>query len=158
MKGGGKNQKPAALRKLHGSRTRPHHRRVVDALPVDALEPPPGLTDDELVFWRYYEPLLAAIKVLTAADRDTLAHHCIGLAQVQAIRTAQRTARYRRVLANSRTNPLDAQLRHWLQLTRLSAAELGLSPVSRARVTAAGPTQEIDELEAFITTPIRRVK
>jgi len=158
MRGGARQNKPTAVRKLHGSRSRPRHRRIVDLSPVDGLVPPPGLTDDELVFWRHYEPLLASVKVLTAADRDTLAHHCIGLAQVQAIRTAQRTARYRRVLANSRTNPLDAQLRHWLQLTRLSAAELGLSPVSRARVTAAGPTQEIDELEAFITTPIRRVK
>jgi phage terminase small subunit len=126
--------------------------------PVGTLAPPAGLTPVELALWAYYVPLLASVRVLTDVDRDTLAHHCIGLAQVQEIRAAQQAPSYRRLQAK-RTHPLDAQLRAWLQLTRLSAAELGLSPVSRARVAPAGPVQEIDALEAFIkTAPLHRVK
>jgi phage terminase small subunit len=125
--------------------------------PVSALEPPQSLTPVEREFWDYYMPKLAGVRVLTDVDRDMLAHHCIGLAQLREIRTAQQSPTYRRLVAK-RTNPLDAQLRAWLQLTRLSAAELGLSPVSRARVAPAGPAQEIDALEAFIKAPLRRVK
>jgi phage terminase small subunit len=157
MRGGPRRNKPEPLRTLHGSRKRPRHRPSVPLLPVGTLDPPAGLTPMELGLWAYYVPLLAGVRVLTDVDRDCLANHVIGLAQVREIRALQQAPSYRR-LAAKRTHPLDAQLRAWLQLTRLSAAELGLSPVSRARVASAGPAQEIDELEAFIKAPLRRVK
>lgn len=157
MRGGARNNKPEALRKLHHSRPRPRHRPAVLLEAVTALEPPLGLTAAELTFWRHYVPLLVGVKVLTAVDRDTLASHCIGLAQVQEIRAQQQKPQYRR-LVGKRTHALDAQLRAWLTLTRLSASELGLSPVSRARVAPIGPQTEDDELETFIKTPLHRVR
>jgi P27 family predicted phage terminase small subunit len=125
---------------------------------VTTLAAPETLTGTERAYWDFYMPRLAAVRVLTDVDRHSLANHCIALAQVVEIREAQQSPTYRR-LVSGRTNPLDAQLRAWLQIARLSAAELGLSPVSRARVTPAGPdTQETDDLDAFIATPLRRVQ
>jgi len=161
MKGGPRRNKPEALRARDNSRKRPRHRPAVALDAVTTMKVPQGLTNDEAAYWGYYEPILAGVKVLTAADRDMLRNHCIALAQVADIRTQQQQPDYRRVVlagTKATTNPLDVQLRSWLQLARLSAAELGLSPVSRARVGSAEPNSEVDELEAFIRTPLRAVK
>jgi phage terminase small subunit len=123
---------------------------VVEGLPVGALEPPPGLSPVEAELWGYYMPRLTAIKILTELDRQALAHFCISAAQVQRIRTAQQQPRPRKTL--------DSSLRQWLTVTRLAGAELGLSPMSRARVAPSGPPQERDDLETFIAAPLQRVK
>jgi phage terminase small subunit len=161
MKGGARRNKPEALRTRDNSRKRPRHRPAVALEAVTALAVPSDLTPSEAAFWRYYEGVLAGVKVLTAADRDTLRNHCIALAQVADIRTEQGRPDYRRVIqsgAKVMTNPLDVQLRSWLQLARLSAAELGLTPVSRTRIAPVSNETEVDELEAFIQTPLRRIK
>jgi len=149
MRGGPRNNKPAALRALHRSKTRPRHRQVVEGLPVGDLEPPAGLTSVEAGLWAYYMPRLAALKILTDLDRQALTHFCICAAQVQQIRTAQQRPRA--------PKGLDSSLRQWLTVTRLAGAELGLSPLSRARVAPAG-RQETDDLESFIQAPLRQVK
>jgi P27 family predicted phage terminase small subunit len=149
------------LRERDNSRKRPRHqpRIALDAVPTLAV--PPDLTAAEASFWTYYAAILAAVKVLTMADRDTLSNHCIALAQVAEIRAEQGRPGYQRVIQSgvkTTTNPLDVQLRSWLLLARQSAAELGLTPVSRTRIAPVGTEKEIDELEAFIQTPLRRVK
>ena len=126
---------------------------------------PRELSVAERRFWKYYMPKLTKVQVLTEVDRDSLADFCRARAEIADIREQQRAPEYRRVIlattaAGGRafSNPLDAQLRHWMQLARLAAAELGLSPVSRTRVAPAGDGTEQDDLEDFITAPIRRVK
>jgi P27 family predicted phage terminase small subunit len=170
VRGGPRRNKPAALRDVQGSRKRPNQRPAVALEAVTVLEAPPGLTEAELAFWSYYTPLLTAVRVLTAADRDVLADYCRARAEIADIRQ-QQAAPYRRVIltairddqghpvgVRAATHPLDAQLRMWLQVARLAGAELGLSPASRARVAPVGAHTEDDELEAFVNAPLRRVK
>jgi len=116
-------------------------------------------------------PKLAALRVLTELDRDVLADYCRSRAEIADIRAAQAAPEYLRLMMSvtvdgagnehfkAQTNPLDAQLRNWLTIARLAGAELGLSPVSRARVSPASQPDEKDELESYIQAPqIRRVK
>lgn len=157
MKGGPRRNKPAALRSLHGSKRRPHHRPAVDIKPASTMSMPPGLTRSERQFFRYYLRELVAVRVLTRLDRDALVNFARALAQIAEIRQAQQAPEYGRLTETGRA--LDAQLRHWMQIARLSGSELGLSPVARARVTPAGGTvDKEDELETFIKTPLHRVK
>ena len=170
VRGGPRTNKPAAVRELQGSRQRPNQRPAVPLVPVTTLKAPPGLTAAERTFWRYYTRRLTAVHVLTAVDRDVLADYCRARAEIADIRQQQQVPEYRRLMLSvtvdgngiervkAVTNPLDAQLRHWLQIARLAGAELGLSPVSRARVAPAGSQTEDDELETFIKAPLRRVK
>src|SRR5262245_4855200 len=117
-----RHNKPAGLRALHGSKVRPRHRDRVDAAPVASLEPPPGLSREELDVWAFYAPALARLKVLTTLDREALAQVCIGTCQIREIRRQQQAPGYERLVKN-RSNALDAQLRNWLQVTRLAAAD-----------------------------------
>jgi len=173
MRGGNRSAKPAAIRAIQGSRKRPNQRPEVPAAPVSTLAPPPGLSPAERTVWKYYEPQLVAVKVLTALDRDCLADFCRARSEIAAIRKAQQDSAYMRLMVTvtidgagnehfkAQTNPLDVQLRNWLTLARLAGAELGLSPVSRARVAPAGQTEEKDELESYIAAQapaLRRVK
>src|SRR5688500_18492700 len=98
MRGGARNSKPAALRELHGSRNRPRHRQAVHVEPVKALEAPPGLSPKEQEFWRHYEPLLTANRILTAADRESLAMYGLAQAQIVDIRQQQQDPAYRRLV------------------------------------------------------------
>lgn len=163
MRGGqGPRTKPAALRVLHGSRMRPYHRTQASGT-VAPVDPPAHMTDEERALWDYYHPLLTASRVMTADDRDTLTQFCEARAQVVAIKTEQADPAYRRVLVSVmidsagnekpkvESNPLDAQRRAWTQIARLCASELGLSPMSRARVAVVGGTErEADPLESLL--------
>lgn len=149
MKGGPRRNKPAALRALHGSKTRPRHGKEPSFAPM-SVEAPSTLTEIERAFWSYYQPILSAGNVLTAGDRDTLRRYCEALAEIDDIRAQQRAPEYRRVMVTvtidsagnekvrAETNPLDAQLRNWVQIARLCASDLGLTPASRARVATVG--------------------
>jgi len=134
---------------------------------VSAPDVPSHLTAGERELWNYYAPLLEASKVLTAQDRETLAQFCEARAQVVEIKAQQASPEYRRMLVSTmvdgagnervrvETNPLDVQRRAWTDKTRLCASELGLSPMSRARVSAVGGDDvEVDPIEALM----RRVK
>lgn len=151
MRGGARNNKPAALRQAHGSRVRPHHRPSdVPPGPTEPLDAPVGLSPDALAFWAYYSPLLAAVGVLTPRDRDALVDYCEALAELQDIRRQRQDAEYRRVYVSmvqdmdggvkvkAETNPLDAQYRQWMQVARLLRQSLGLDPVSRERAGRVG--------------------
>ena len=166
MRGGTRNKLPSALRAVKGTRERPHHKRE-PKVSAEIPEAPRHLTADEQELWDYYAPLLGGSRVLTLQDRDTLAQYCEARAQVMDIKAQQADPAYRRVLispmidsaGNERirveTNPLDAQRRAWTDKARLCAAELGLSPMSRARVSAVGGEEaEADPLE----TALRAVK
>jgi hypothetical protein len=124
MKGGARRNKPAALRSLHGSRERPRHSHEPSFDPLDPAVPA-GLSESEAKDWAYYARVLGAGRVVTAGDRDTLRCYVRALAEIRDIET-QRAPDYRR------------ELRHWIQIARLCAADLGLTPASRARVATMG--------------------
>jgi P27 family predicted phage terminase small subunit len=160
MRGGPRSNKPAALRAIQGSRTRPRHKREPKARPVE-LEAPRHLTELERTLWEYYAPRLAGVKVTTELDRETLTQFVEARAQVEDIKAQQADPDYRRVIISvvidgagnekpkADTNPLDVQRRAWTQIARLCAAEIGLSPVSRARTSA--PSEDSgDEFDDYL--------
>lgn len=154
LRGGDRRSKSAAQRQVDGSRTRPRHDKrkefALVALPLEDYHEPPealGLSDDEIKIWRTFAPDLAG--AFTHADLQTFANFCIAIGQVRDIRTQQGNDDYTRTVVDEngtiRAHPLDAQLRQWLQTARLTAAELGLSPASRTRISAAAGDDEPDE-------------
>ena len=146
MKGGDRRSKPEAIRQLHGSKPRPRHAAQPQFGVLDAPDRPTALSASEKAFWAYYAPILAGARVLTAGDVDTLRRYCEALAQIEDIRTQQQAPEYRRVTVNDKgraeTHPLDAQLRNWVGISRLCAADLGLTPAARARVATVGMDAE----------------
>lgn len=163
MRGGPRRNKPVAMKVLAGN---PGKRKLPAREPrprAGVPEAPEHLTAGERALWDYYAPLLAESKVLTQQDRDTLAQFVEARAQVADIKAMQADPEYRRVLVSTmvdaagnervrvETNPLDAQRRAWTDKARLCASELGLSPMSRARVSAVGGEEaEADPLESLM--------
>ena len=150
----GRKPKPAAIRALHGSRTRPHHK---DELPdQDAPEPPlaprtiappPGLVKAERAYWNHFAPLLAGAKVLTPADVETLADYCRACVAVDDRGRRLRTELRRRVLDNQTVRMLDSQMRGWVEKKTRLASELGLTAIARTRVAWSGHGQVKDPVK-----------
>src|SRR5262245_45012945 len=161
---GGQRPKPKALRSLQGSRKRPWHH-VEPAFTVGA-DAPLSLTVPERAYWDYYAPRLTRTGVLTEGHRETLALLCRGLVEIDQIKATQSESGHKRLLVSItttrdgqqvtqvRSNPLDGQLRAWMQVVRFYLQELGLTPAARARVGAAGADTAEDPLERFL----RRVR
>lgn len=148
----GPKPKPAAVRALHNSRKRPHHRDEPE-IPesgaqterVTVPSPPADLVAGERKYWSRFAPLLAGAKLLTPADVETLADYCRACEAV-----ASRGRRLRAVLTKPSSTlqeikMLDAQLRGWVQQKTKLASELGLTAVSRTRVAWSGHHQVLDK-------------
>ena len=147
MKGGPRRTKSEAQRLQDGSRKRPHQHPQAQ---IQAACERPKLSAPQRRYWDYYAPLLEQARMLSAGDREALRLYCIALAQVDDIEQQQAATEYRRVMLTvtvdgagnekikAETNPLDAQLRMWIEIARHHAAELGLSPASRTRVAPVG--------------------
>ncbi len=149
----GRKPKPAAIRALHRSRTRPHHQdRLEDPpdgepqAPPVTLAPPPGLVKVEVAYWDIVAPLLAGARMLTPADVETLADYCRACVAVDVRGRKLRTAFRRRVLDNQTVRMLDSQLRGWVAQKLKLAGELGLTAISRTRVKWSGHPQVVDKL------------
>lgn len=147
----GRKPKPAAVRALHGSRTRAHHR---DRLPTTedpepspapvVIAPPRRLVKAERVYWHIFAPLLTGARVLTPADVETLADYCRACAAVDERGRRLRIAFRRKVLDNHLVSMLDAQMRGWVDRKTKLAGELGLTAISRTRVAWSGHGARID--------------
>lgn len=141
----GRKPKPAAIRALHGSRVRPHHHDEPEIPDVTdehgrpaVLAPPAGLVKAERKYWHTFAPLLAAAKVLTPADVETLADYCRACVAVDERGRRLRTAYRERVLDNQLVRLLDSSLRGWVERKTKLAGELGLTAISRTRVAWSG--------------------
>ena len=141
----GRKPKPAAIRALHGSRTRDHHRDALSPDPVETpprtIPPPAGLVATERRYWDQFAPLLTGARVLTPADVETLADYCRACVAVDERGRRLRTAFRRRVLDHALVSLLDRQMRGWVERKTRLAAELGLTAVSRTRVAWSGHPQ-----------------
>lgn len=143
MKGG--QPKPASLRALHGSRTRPRHRdepTIPDVAENPAAAPPApiGLVTAERAYWDRYAALLAGAKLLTAADTEVLADFCRASAAVDDRARRVRGA-LRRKIDPQIVRMWDVQLRQWVDRKLKLAGELGLTAISRTRVAWSGHHQ-----------------
>src|SRR5262245_34072349 len=105
MKGGPRQNKTAPIRALHGSQTRDRHQHLTESPPVAEMPPPAGLSPLEADCWRYYASRLAAIRVLSELDKDTLRAFCAAAAAIQEIRQLQQAPGYQRVV-KMRSHPL----------------------------------------------------
>lgn len=154
----GRKRKPAAIRALHGSRTRPHHHgepvipsgdttNDLEQPTGTALDPPPGLVNAERVYWHKFAPLLAGAKVLTPADEETLADYCRACVAVDDRGRRLRTELRRKVMDNQTVRMLDSQLRGWVEKKTKIAGELGLTAISRTRVAWSGHHQVKDPVK-----------
>ena len=150
----GRKQKPAAIRALHGSRTRPHHADEptipADDAPITASgvpEAPHGLTKGERRYWGQFAPLLAGAKILTPADVETLADYCRACVAVDERGRRLRTAYRKRVLDQPLVRLLDASLRGWVQRKTALAGELGLTAIARTRVAWTGHGAVVDAVQ-----------
>jgi phage terminase small subunit len=151
----GRKPKPASIRALHASRTRPHHR---DRLPDDdepdrdehVAEPvaaPVGLTKAERVYWSWFAPLLIGAKVMTPADVETLADYCRACVAIDEFGRRRRTALRKRDLDQSLVRLLDASLRGWIERKTKLAGELGLTAIARTRVAWSGHAPLLDPVK-----------
>jgi P27 family predicted phage terminase small subunit len=160
--GGDRRSKGKALRELHGARSRKRHSDEPSVSNIGTPEMPPGMSPQAKPFWRYYAPRLEAMRVLAETDRDALADYCEALAQLEDIARLQAAPEYRRLMLTvtvdgagnekikAETNPLDAQRRQWTLIARQLRGDLGLSPATRARVSASAPEQaDVDPFAQF---------
>ena len=100
---------------------------------------PPWLSDYGKAEWQRVAPLLVSRRILTAADLGALEAYCAAAGSARQI-AAQ--------LAATGTLPdpklAGVQIR-FATLARQLGAELGLSPVSRARLGAVAPAGDDDD-------------
>lgn len=137
--------KPAAIRALHHSRTRPRHRvepTIPDTVDPTTIPPtigaPRGLSKVEREYWTRFAALLSGARILTPADVETLADYCRACAAVD-----DRARRSRRELRKRAFDPQlarlwDLQLRQWIDRKTKLAGELGLTAIARTRVPWTG--------------------
>jgi phage terminase small subunit len=144
---GGRNRKSAEQHALEGTHRADRHGPLPETPPADVapspIAPPPGLVAAEREYWEYFAPLLHGAKLLTPADRQTLADYCRACVAVDERSRRVRTEFRRRVLDNQTARMLDAQLRGWVQRKTALAGELGLTAASRTRVGWTGHHQDL---------------
>lgn len=130
---GHRPRKPAAIRKLHGSRERPHHREEPPlAVPTEVPAAPAGLEDAERVYWDRFASVLVGARVYTAADEQTLAHYCRACAAIDEHSRLRRAA----IVAedNYAIKLHDAARRGYIAEARGLSSVLGLNAVSRTKI------------------------
>lgn len=145
---GGRNRKPTALHIVDGTH-RPDRHGDRDAARTEAklaresppLRPPPGLSRLARDEWKRLEPELRASGVTTARDRAVLAAYCMAWSR---LRESERdVVKHGRLVPDGDgklvRNPALTTWNQAMGQLRMYAAELGLSPSSRARVT--GPSK-----------------
>jgi P27 family predicted phage terminase small subunit len=138
--------KPTALKLLAGN---PGNRPLNPYEPKPALAVPscPSHLDKEARReWRRIVPELTVLGLLTRVDRAALAAYCVAYSRwITAEREVQRTG-LTVVSPNGypQKSPHLAIADKALEQVRKFAAEFGLTPASRSKVTAA-PTEDPDE-------------
>lgn len=141
----GQKPKPKEIKVLEGNRS-----KVAQAKLDAATEPkgvgsprlPPDLDEVETAIWR---DIVASLpkSLLTRADDSMLERMAVAWARFRAVR---KTIKAVGLLVNSASGPIRNPLLVVLNATQKEmhacASELGLSPVARARLTAAGSEDE----------------
>lgn len=124
--------------------TKPHIR--VEREPIADRPAPEYLSEDARAEWTRVVPLLVKRKILTEADVGCLENYCMAIGTVREMdREIQRIGPVQKVykidkdgeavLVSIRKHPAVGIRSEAMTQTRLYAAELGLTPVSRSRPT-----------------------
>lgn len=137
----GRKRKPTAVRAREGNRG---HRPIPQGEPQypEGTRPPRGMSKGARNEWDRVYPLLTEQRVLTRADRAALAAYCVHYDRWQQAEASVRRhfEKYRTYCVRTDTtvkplpdiavaNQAQSEMRKW-------AAELGLTPASRSKVSA----------------------
>lgn len=149
MPRGGHNAKPTALKLLQGNPgKRPLDGAEPQPTPVRDLKPPAWLDATAKRCWRENAPELQRLGLLTQVDATTLALYCQAYSRYRtALQTLSRIApeseAYRPVAVT--VEKAEASL-------RMLAADFGMTPSSRARLSVGGGKEpEKDPLEELLS-------
>lgn len=112
-----------------GPETKNDDRQDGPAIP-GGVEPPDGLSELELKFWKHYAPGLRAQRRLTILARDTLAGYCSALAIIAELRTEMAD----KSLTRKDRAAARKELRQYLGIKRLYESDLLINPATAARV------------------------
>lgn len=108
---------------------------------------PPGLSADARAAWKRAARILVERRHLTAADLGTLESYCIAIAmRDEAARAIAATGATYKSGDLIKAHPACGVLRDALSASLRHAAELGLTIVSRSRITVNDGPEELDFL------------
>ena len=155
----GRRPKVAALRRLHGSRTRPHHK--IQPEPVRGRPIKPGyLSEVASAAWDDLAATLDGEGRLTISDAGWLLDTALAFEALQRARieSAANPMTYVKCWVDSsgqehqepKVHPATTQLRYWIDTYRRALAEGGLTPTARARVSMGHEAKETDPVDAFL--------
>ncbi|KEP68523.1 terminase [Thioclava dalianensis] len=124
--------------------TKPELRRDPEA--VTDLGPPQWMPEDAAQEWERVMPILAERRILSVADLGSLENYCLAIGQVREMQ---------KLLANGgavivvegmpKRHPAVGIQADAMTRSRLLAAELGLTPVSRSRPAIREPDEGDDD-------------
>jgi P27 family predicted phage terminase small subunit len=143
-----------------GAGRKPKHREVV-AFKEGLATAPAWLSPAAKHFYRFYGKQLEESRVLTHADRDTLATYAAMLADIAALSREMQKKTFQRVVmsvAGEKTNPIVTQYQQAVSRSRMLAQDLGLTPASRSRVQVTAPKSgdaEQQKRDSFFARPAR---
>ncbi|TMV66780.1 phage terminase small subunit P27 family [Thioclava sp. BHET1] len=135
--------------------TKPHLR--VEPDPLLNAPAPDWMSEDAKAEWDRVVPILTQRKILTEADRGSVENYCMAIGTIREMdRIIQKQGAVQMVykidkegnavLTSARKHPAVAVRSEAITQSRLLAAELGATPVSRSRPTVA---KEDDDDELF---------
>lgn len=157
----GRKPKPTHLKLVTGNPgNRPLNKR--EPKPKRALPRPPGhLSDEALTEWRRVTPELMALGILTACDRSVLASYCQAygrwvqaedaLAAEAMVRGGPAVLAFTVVTAKGNViqNPLVGIANKAAADMVRYAAEFGMTPSARSRITTGAAADDEDPAEAY---------
>lgn len=153
----GPRPKPTAIKKLEGT-----YRK--DRAPAAEMDPHKGiparpayLSKLAAAEWDRVVPQLAELGVLTLVDGGVLEGYCSNYGIAVAMQLKADKTPIVKTPFGPKTNPAVGEARKAWALARQYAAELGLSPAARTRVSAPPKPTEEDKTEAFLFGPPRLV-
>ncbi|MCH7872906.1 MAG: phage terminase small subunit P27 family [Planctomycetes bacterium] len=147
----GRKPKPTALKLLQGT-ARKSRMNKREPKPTGPVTCPDWLSVAAKAEWRRIAPVLVKAGIATAADRGVLALYCTWWARAaEAEREIAKTAA---VVKSPSGFPIQNP---WLSIAAKAstlmlkfAAELGITPSSRTRVSAVSQSEAASRLEKFI--------
>ncbi|MEO9335957.1 phage terminase small subunit P27 family [Mesorhizobium sp. SB112] len=109
-----------------------------DREPLTKAPPAPKwLNDDARAEWKRIMPRLVADRIITKADLTGVENYCVAVGRVREVE--------RLFAINGLDKTLFGIQNRAMQTARQLAAEYGLSPVSRTRVSGAGSGEDEDD-------------
>ncbi|NUN51832.1 MAG: phage terminase small subunit P27 family [Planctomycetaceae bacterium] len=162
--GGGRKRKPTVLKLLEGTYRKDRANPNEAAPRPSLLRPPPVLRGEARVEWVRLARELFHLGLLTKVDRAALAIHCADWGNLcRAVRDIEERGAVlqtfetvtdpqgveHQVLVAERLNPYLRVYRQAKEGVLRTAAEFGMTPAARSKVTAAGPADGSKPAEDF---------